>query len=66
MGTGVRRRSGAAFPGHGQMGLEQMEIDKLPYELAKLKASATSLKCRRLLREGLDMKFQFIATRRGI
>ncbi len=38
---------GHAFPGHGQMKPEQLEID-------------------RLRREGLDMRFGFIAKHRGI
>ncbi len=31
---GLRRRSGAAFPGHGQMKPEQLEIEKLRREVA--------------------------------
>ena len=35
---------GHAFPGHGQMKPEQMEIDRLRRELAKLKAERDILK----------------------
>ncbi|MBY4636545.1 transposase [Sphingopyxis sp. XHP0097] len=35
---------GRAFPGHGQMKPEQMEIDRLRRELAKLKAERDILK----------------------
>src|SRR6478736_4355859 len=43
-----------AFPGHGQMKPEQLEIERLRRE------------GRCLLREGSDMKFGFIAKHRGI
>src|SRR5438046_5456655 len=47
-----------AFPGHGQMKPEQLEIARLTREVTKLKAE--------LLREGIDVKFGFIAKHRGI
>src|SRR4051795_10695409 len=50
----------SAFPGHGQMKPEQLEIAQLKREVAKLKAE------RDLLREGIDVKFGFIAKHRGI
>ncbi|QDB99530.1 IS3 family transposase [Mesorhizobium sp. 8] len=56
-----------AFPGHGQMKLEQLEIDRLRKEVAKLKAERDNLKKgRSLLREGSDMRFAFIAKHRSI
>lgn len=56
-----------AFPGHGQMKPEQLEIEKLRREVAKLKAERDILKKgRSLLREGRDMRFTFIAKHRGI
>src|SRR5439155_1724684 len=55
-----------AFPGHGQMKPEQLEIARLKRELTKLKAERDILKCRGLLREGIDLKFGFIAKHRGI
>jgi hypothetical protein len=51
-----------AFPGHGQMKPEQLEIVRLKREVAKLKAERDILK----LREGIDVKFSFIAKHRGI
>lgn len=58
---------GQAFPGHGQMKPEQLEIDKLRREVAKLKAERDILKKgRSLLCEGCDMRFAFIAKHRGI
>jgi transposase len=51
-----------AFPGHGQMKPEQLEIAQLKREVARLKAERDILnKSRGLLREGIDMKFAFIA-----
>ena len=35
---------GQAFPGHGQMKPEQLEIDRLRWEVAKLKAERDILK----------------------
>lgn len=35
---------GHAFPGHGQMSPEQLEIDRLRREVAKLKAERDILK----------------------
>ncbi|MBL8588750.1 MAG: IS3 family transposase [Methylobacteriaceae bacterium] len=56
-----------AFPGHGQMKPEQLEIEKLRREVAKLKAERDiPKKGRSLLREGHDMRFVFIAKHRGI
>ena len=56
-----------AFPGQGQMKPEQLEIERLRREVTKLKAERDILKkSRGLLREGLDMKFSFIAKHRGI
>ncbi|MCR6673115.1 IS3 family transposase [Devosia ginsengisoli] len=56
-----------AFPGHGQMKPEQLEIEKLRREVAKLKAERDILKKPRgLLRQGLDMRFSFVAKHRGI
>lgn len=57
-----------AFPGYGQMkSPEQLEIERLRREVAKLRAVCDiQKKSRRLLRERLDMKFSFIAKHRGI
>ena len=56
-----------AFPGRGQMKPEQLEIERLRREVAKLKAERDILKkSRGLLREGVDMKFGFIARHRAI
>lgn len=56
-----------AFPGHGQMKPEQLEIERLRREVTKLKAERDTLKkSRSLLREGVDMKFGFVAKRRGV
>lgn len=58
---------GQAFPGHGQMKPEQLEIEKLRREVAKLKAERDILKRpQRDYREGHDMRFAFIAKHRGI
>jgi transposase len=68
-----------AFPGHGRMKLEQLEIDRLRHEVTKLKAERDILKksCG-LLREGWSrprrrfkrsadrVKFAFIAKRRVV
>jgi hypothetical protein len=49
-----------AFPGHGQMKPEQLEIERLRREVNKLKAERDILKkAAGLLREGSDMKFRF-------
>ena len=53
-----------AFPGHGQMKPEQLEIEKLRCEVAKLKAERDSQKSRGLLRQGLDMRFSLVAKHR--
>jgi putative transposase len=55
-----------AFPGHGQMRPEQLEIERLRRENAKLKAERDILKSRGLFREALEMKFSFIAKHRGV
>ncbi|UPJ55227.1 IS3 family transposase [Bradyrhizobium sp. 192] len=56
-----------AFPGHGQMKPEQLEIERLRREVTKLKAERDiPKKGRCLLREGSDMKFGFIAKHRTI
>ena len=52
-----------AFPGQGQMKPEQLEIAQLKREVIKLKAERDILKN---LREGIDVKFGFIAKHRGI
>jgi transposase-like protein len=56
-----------AFPGQGQMKPEQLEIARLKREVIKLKAERDiQKKSRGLLREGIDVKFGFIAKHRGI
>ena len=50
-----------AFPGKGQMKPEQLEIAQLKHEVLKLKAERHIL-----LREGIDVKFGFVAKHRGI
>lgn len=56
-----------AFPGHGQMKPEQLEIERLRREVVKLKAKRDILKkSRSILCEGLSIKFGFIAKYRGI
>jgi putative transposase len=56
-----------AFPGHGQMKPEQLEIAQLKREVIKLRAERDILKkSRGLLREGIDVKFGFVAKHRGI
>jgi putative transposase len=56
-----------AFPGQGQMKPEQLEIAQLKREVVKLKAERDILKkSRGLLREGIDVKFGFVAKHRGI
>src|SRR6516164_7378210 len=56
-----------AFPGHGQMKPAQLEIERLRREVQELKAERDILKkSRGLLREGISMKFGFIAKHRGI
>jgi transposase len=52
-----------AFPGHGQMKPEQLEIARLKREVAKLGGAGHPKKSRGLLREGIDVKFIFIAQR---
>ena len=56
-----------AFPGRGQMKSDQLEVERLRREVQKLKAERDILKkAAALLREGVDMKFGFIAKHRGI
>jgi len=58
---------GSAFPGHGAMKPEQQEIERLRRELARMKAERDILKkSGGLLRQGPDMRFEFIAKHRGI
>jgi hypothetical protein len=52
-----------AFPGHGQMKPEQLEIERLRREANKLKAERD--KAAAFLREGSDMKFVSIAKHRA-
>ncbi|GHC81231.1 hypothetical protein GCM10010136_34630 [Limoniibacter endophyticus] len=44
MGQGIWLRPCAGFPGHGQMKPEQLEIERLRKEVAKLKAERDILK----------------------
>ncbi|WP_416408117.1 IS3 family transposase [Agrobacterium rosae] len=56
-----------SFPGKGQMKPEQLEIERLRREVAKLKAERDiPKKGRSLLCQGRDMKFAFIAKHRSI
>src|SRR5258706_1294401 len=55
-----------AFPGHGQMKPEQLEIAQLKREVAKLKAERDILKKAAAYFEGIDVKFGFVAKHRGI
>ena len=56
-----------AFPGHGQMKPEQLEIERLRREVAKLQGGARHpKKGRSLLREGSEMRFAFIAKHRSV
>ncbi|MGN7161946.1 IS3 family transposase [Sphingomonas sp. SAFR-052] len=58
---------GSAFPGYGVMKPESQEIERLRRELARMKAERDILKkSGGLLRQGLDMRFEFIAKHRGI
>src|SRR6185369_2003309 len=50
-----------AFPGNGQMKPEQLEIARLKREVAKLSGARHPKKSRGLLREGINVKFSFIA-----
>ena len=55
-----------AFLGQGQMKPEQLEIVRLRREVTRLKAERDILKkSRGLLREGIDVKFGFVAKHRG-
>ncbi|WP_109042000.1 IS3 family transposase [Azospira sp. I13] len=55
-----------AFPGQGVMKAEQAEIERLRREVAKLKMERDILKKGRgLLRQGVDVRFGFIAKHRG-
>jgi putative transposase len=56
-----------ALPGHWQVKQEQVEIDQLRREVAKVKAERNILKkSRRLLSEGSDMRFAVVAKHRHI
>ena len=56
-----------AFPGQGQMKPEQSEIAQLKREVIRAESRARHpKKSRGLLREGIDVKFGFIAKHRGI
>ncbi|MCO5086540.1 MAG: IS3 family transposase [Methylobacteriaceae bacterium] len=56
-----------AFPGHGHQKPEQLEIERLRREVTKLKAERDiPKKGRGLLREGVDMKFGFVAKHRSV
>ena len=56
-----------AFPGHGQMKPEQLEIAQLKREVAQAEGrTGHPKKSRGLLREGIDVKFGFVAKHRGI
>ncbi|MEQ1579955.1 MAG: IS3 family transposase [Steroidobacteraceae bacterium] len=56
-----------AFPGHGQMKADQAEIAALRKEVAKLKMERDiPKKSRGLVRQGVDVKFGFVAKHRGI
>src|SRR5437660_7988827 len=55
-----------AFPGQGQMKPEQLEIAQLKREVIRLKAERDILKKAAAYFEGIDVKFAFIAKRRGI
>ncbi|MBY5774873.1 MULTISPECIES: IS3 family transposase [Rhizobium] len=56
-----------SFPGKGQMKPEQLEIERLRREVAKLKAERDiPKKGRSLLCQGRDMKFAFVAKHRSI
>ena len=56
-----------AFPGHGQMKPEQPEIARLQARSDQAEGGARHpKKSRGLLREGIDVKFSFIAKHRGI
>ncbi|HEY0939529.1 MAG TPA: IS3 family transposase [Steroidobacter sp.] len=65
----VRELSGDpehAFPGQGQMKPEQAEIARLKKEVAKLRMERDILKKGRgLFRQGVDVKFGFVAKHRG-
>ena len=55
-----------AFPGQGQMKPEQLEIARLKREVQAQGGARHPKKSRGLLREGIDVKFGFIARHRGI
>ena len=56
-----------AFPGHGQMKPEQLEIARLQARSDQAEGRTRHpKKSRGLLREGIDVKFAFIAKHRGI
>src|SRR5574343_857025 len=53
-----------SFPGLGKMKPGQEEIARLQKEVAKLKMERDILKSRSVLRQGVDVKFDFIAKHR--
>ncbi|WP_371212523.1 IS3 family transposase [Methylocystis sp. ATCC 49242] len=56
-----------AFPGHGQRKPEQLEIERLRREVAKLRAERDILKkAGSLLCEGSEMRFAFVAKHRSV
>jgi hypothetical protein len=50
-----------AFPGRGQMKPDDAEVARLRREFAKTRAERDIYKSYRLLHEGADMRFRFIA-----
>ena len=54
-----------ACPGNGKQKAQDAEIAQLRKEVAELKMERAILKNRSLLREGVDVKFGFVAKHRG-
>ncbi|HCY5196609.1 TPA: IS3 family transposase [Staphylococcus aureus] len=62
----LRQEPQEAFPGNGKQKAQDAEIARLHKEVAKLKMERDILKKGRgLLREGVDVKFGFVAKHRG-
>ncbi|RUP29429.1 MAG: IS3 family transposase [Curvibacter sp.] len=62
----LREEPQEAFPGNGKQKAQDVEIARLRKEVAKLKVERDILKKGRgLLREGVDVKFGFVAKHRG-
>ncbi|MEG5238813.1 IS3 family transposase [Microcoleus sp. AT9b-C3] len=62
----LREEPQEAFPGNGKQKAQDIEIARLRKEVAKLKMERDILKKGRgLLREGVDVKFGFVAKHRG-